>query len=152
MQIGSVGFRPYIYNTNTVSPSSMNKIAAIGKDALASKTDVSALTSDEAKKSETTNPLKRGESLDFAGIIQMQMQMSRMNADRLMKPQDEQAQADATQKITPVTEQTADAYAAQQNASAVTGFDWLYSLYILYINYRYVDFIKMSQRTCFYTK
>lgn len=122
MQIGSVGFRPYIYNTNTVSPSSMNKISAIGKDALASKTDVSALTSDEAKKSETTNPLKRGESLDFAGILQMQMQMSRMNADRLIKPQDEQAQADATQKITPASDQMASSY-EQQNMSNAVGFD-----------------------------
>lgn len=84
MQIGAIGaaaYNPYIYNTNTVSSASMNKISGIGSDLTSSKTDFGALTSQE-----NINPLRRGESLDFAGIIDMQMQMSRMNADRLMKP------------------------------------------------------------------
>lgn len=123
MQIGAVGFRPYIYNTNTVSPASMNRISAIGKDALASKTDVSALTSEDAKKSENTNPLKRGETLDFAGILQMQMQMGRMNADRVLKPQDEEAATDATQKITALNNQAAEGYMHQQSISNALGFE-----------------------------
>jgi len=81
MTIGAIGastFTPYIYNTNAVSRASMNKISGIDDDVTSSKTDFSALTQ------ETTNPLKRGESLDFAGILGMQMQMSKMNASRFM--------------------------------------------------------------------
>ena len=82
MQIGAIGgmsFMPYIYNTNAMSRASMNKVAAIDDDVTSSKTDFSALTQ------ETTNPLKRGESLEFASILGMQMQMGRMNASRLFK-------------------------------------------------------------------
>lgn len=84
MQIGAVAFRPYIYNANTVSSNSLNKVSAIGDDVLKSKTDVSELLSDDAIEAVNTNPLKPGQSLDFAGILDMQMQMSRMNADRIM--------------------------------------------------------------------
>ena len=91
MQVGAVGgmsyFTPYIYNTNFINRASMNKIAAVGDDVTAAKTDFSALTQ------ETINPLKRGESLDFAGILDMQMQMSRLNADRLMKNPEEVVEA-----------------------------------------------------------
>ena len=86
MQIGAVGanyFQPYVYNTNTLNRASMNKVQGIGDDLLTSKTDFSALT-DEQKQN--VNPLKRGETADFAGIMDMQMQMSKMNADRLLKP------------------------------------------------------------------
>ena len=86
MQIGAVSMRPYIYNTNGVSSKSMNKIAAIGDDVTSSKLDVSALVSDDAKRQQNMNPLKPGQSLDFAGILQMQMQMSRMNEARVMQP------------------------------------------------------------------
>lgn len=82
MRIGAVGgysYNPYIYNTNSVSSASMNKIQGIGDDLLKSKTDFSALT-----EQETTNPLRKGESLDFMGILDMQLQMSRMNEARLM--------------------------------------------------------------------
>ncbi len=91
MQIGAIGatpYTPYIYNTNTVSRASMNKIKGIGEDLLESKTDFSALSSQE-----TTNPIKRGQSLDFAGIMSMQMEMSRMNAARVMKEPAEDEQA-----------------------------------------------------------
>ena len=82
MQIGAIGgmsYTPYIYNTNTVSSASLNKVSGISDDLLESKTDFSALSG------ETTNPIKKGQSLDFAGIIDMQMQMSRLNASRVMK-------------------------------------------------------------------
>lgn len=91
MQVGAIGgmsyFTPYIYNTNNVNRASMNKISAIGDDVAAAKTDFSELTQ------ETTNPLKRGESLDFAGILGMQMQMSRMNAARFIKEPEEVVEA-----------------------------------------------------------
>lgn len=123
MQIGAVSLRPYIYNTNAVSAKSMNKISAIGDDALASKTDISALTSEDAKKAETTNPLKRGESLDFAGILSMQMQMSRLNESRILKPAEETVEADATQKITSVTQGVANMYQNSQNMASMMGFE-----------------------------
>lgn len=88
MQIGAVSFQaynPYVYNTNSVSANSMNKIAAIGDDLTSSKLDASALVSDESKKVQNQNPLKPGQSLDFAGILQMQMQMGRLNEARVMQ-------------------------------------------------------------------
>lgn len=95
MRIGSVSMTPYIYNTNGVSAKSMNKIAAISDDVTSSKLDVSALVSDEAKKQQNMNPLKPGQSLDFAGIIQMQMQMSRLNEARVMQPAKTEEPAEA---------------------------------------------------------
>ena len=83
MRVGAVGgysFSPYIYNTNSVSSASLGKVQGIGNDLLSSKTDFSALTQEE-----NINPLRKGESLDFAGIIGMQLQMSRMNEARVMK-------------------------------------------------------------------
>ena len=80
MQIGAIGasYSPYIYNTNTVNRASMNKIQPIGDDVLDSKTDFSSLVSGENE-----NPLKPGETLDYNGMVDMQMQMGRMNAERL---------------------------------------------------------------------
>lgn len=94
MRIGAVGsaggiggvsfhtYRPYIYNTNTVSGSSLSRVKAIGDDLLASRTDFSGLAEDEQNQ----NPLRKGETANFADVIAMQMQMGRMNADRIMKP------------------------------------------------------------------
>lgn len=83
MQIGAVGtgyYQPYVYNTNSLSRASLKPVQGIGDDLLTSKTDFSALT-DETKQN--VNPLKRGETVDFAGLVDMQMQMGRMNASRL---------------------------------------------------------------------
>lgn len=103
MRIGSVSMTPYVYNTNGVSSKSMNKIAAIGNDVTSSKLDVSALVSDDAKKQQNMNPLKPGQSLDFSGILQMQMQMSRMNQARVMQPAIEEEPKDAL-KAMPASE------------------------------------------------
>lgn len=94
MQIGAVSMNPYIYNTNAVSSKSLNRISAIGSDVTQSKMDVSALLSDDAKKQQNVNPLKPGQSLDFAGILQMQMQMSRLNEARVMQPAKEEEPED----------------------------------------------------------
>lgn len=92
MRIGAVGFQayqPYIYNTNTVSGNSLSKVKPIGDDLLASKTDFSNMTEDE----QTRNPLRRGETANFADVIAMQMQMGRMNADKIMKPAEKEVSA-----------------------------------------------------------
>lgn len=101
MRIGSVGmsFQPYIYNTNTVSSKSLEKIQGIGNDVLTSKTDFSNLT-DEAN--ETTNPIKRGQSLNFADIIGMQMQMSRLNESRIMSTSKVAEEANQAAGVAPV--------------------------------------------------
>ncbi len=88
MQVGAIGagsFQPYVYNTNSLDRTSMKKIQGIDDDLLTSKTDFSALT-DETKQN--VNPLKRGETADFASVVDMQMQMGRMNATRLFGNQD----------------------------------------------------------------
>lgn len=82
MGIAAIGFQPYIYNTNAISPASMNRVSAIDDDVTKASTDYSALT-DETKN---VNPLKRGESSNFVDILESQMAMSRQNAARLMVP------------------------------------------------------------------
>ncbi len=92
MRIEAVGFQiyqPYIYNTNAVSGNSLSRVKPIGDDLLASGTDFSGMTEEE----ETLNPLRRGETANFADVLAMQMQMGRMNADRIMKPAEEAASA-----------------------------------------------------------
>ena len=81
MQVGAVSMAmpmPYVYNTNRVDRASMNKIEPIEDDLLEAKTDFSGLTEEE-----NVNPLAIGQTKDFAGILDMQMQMSAMNASRL---------------------------------------------------------------------
>jgi hypothetical protein len=80
MRIGAVGASPYIYNTHSVSSASLNKIGAIGSDVTSGKTDFSGLTS----VGENENPLKRGETKNFADVLGMQMQMGMMSAVSLM--------------------------------------------------------------------
>ncbi len=80
MRIGAVGAGPYVYNTNAVSSASLSKIKGIGSDTTASRSDFSELTA----AVENENPLKLGETKNFADIMQMQMQMGRMNASRVM--------------------------------------------------------------------
>lgn len=86
MRIGAVGFQtyqPYIYNTNTVSGNSLSRVKPISDDLLSSGTDFSGMTDEEQQN---LNPLRRGETVNFADVIAMQMQMGRMNADKIMKP------------------------------------------------------------------
>lgn len=82
MQISAVGFTPYIYNTNTISALSMNRIAAIPGDVTEQKIDYTGLTSDE---SENINPLGIGQSANFMDILSSQMSMSRYHQARIMK-------------------------------------------------------------------
>ncbi|MCR5421254.1 MAG: hypothetical protein K6E98_09615 [Lachnospiraceae bacterium] len=80
MRIGAVGINPYIYNTNSVSSASLNKIKGIGSDVTSSKTDFSGLTG----AGENENPLRMGETKNFVDIVEMQMQMGRLSAARVM--------------------------------------------------------------------
>jgi len=85
MTIGAISFQPYVYNVNAISPASMNKLSRISDDVLDKKNDYSGLT-----QAENENPLRRGQTLDFRGMLEMQMQRGRSNAARIMKPQAEE--------------------------------------------------------------
>lgn len=82
MTIGAVSFQPYVYNVNAISPASMNKLSGISNDVLDKKTDFSGLVENE-------NPLRKGQTLNFQDMLEMQMQRGRSNAARIMKPKDE---------------------------------------------------------------
>ena len=97
MRIGALNaynFQPYIYNTNTVNSASMNKLSKISDDVLDKKIDYSELT-DESKN---INPLKKGQTLDFQSMLEMQMQRGQNNAARIMRPaQNMQAEEETAQ-------------------------------------------------------
>ena len=80
MRIGAVGASPYVYNTNAVSSVSLNKIRGIGSDTTSSRSDFSGLTESAVNE----NPLRMGETKNFVDIMEMQVQMGRMNAARVM--------------------------------------------------------------------
>lgn len=87
--INALSFRPYVYNTNTLSSASMNKLSRISDDVLDKKIDYSEL----ADESFNENPLKKGQTLDFQGILDMQMRRGQSNAARIMKPMDGAAES-----------------------------------------------------------
>lgn len=82
MRIGAIAYQPYVYNTNTVSAKSLNRIGAIPNDATAGRTDFEELVNDQ----ENINPLGKGESANFMDILSSQMAMSRTRSAMLLKP------------------------------------------------------------------
>ena len=66
--IGSMGISGYIYNPNRVTSKSLNKVSKISDDVLDGKLDVQ----NEASK-ENENPLKVGETQNFAAVLEEQM-------------------------------------------------------------------------------
>lgn len=92
MTIGAVSFQPYVYNVNAISPASMNKLSRISDNVLDKKTDYKGLVENE-------NPLKKGQTLNFQDMLEMQMQRGRRTAARVMKPADaSQEQATGAQE------------------------------------------------------
>ena len=76
--VGSI-YPSYVYNPNTVSANSMDKLSRISDDVLDKKIDYS----DMAEK-ENQNPLKKGQTIDFEGIVAKQMQQGQNRAAKLM--------------------------------------------------------------------
>lgn len=114
MEIGAVGFSPYIYNVNSISSGSLSKIAGIGEDLLAGKTDFSDMS-----EGMNENPLKRGETSNFIDVLDMQMQIGKMNASRVMKPVEETQGLEEMQADNAVSAETleiSDTEAAIQSA------------------------------------
>lgn len=114
MMIGALsayGAQPYVYNTNIVSSASMNKLSRISDDVLDKKIDYSEL----ADESKNINPLRKGQTLDFQGMLQMQMQRGQNNAARVMRP------AVETTAEEEETAQTSDAVVAQFGTASAQG-------------------------------
>lgn len=115
MQVGAISFQPYIYNTNALSARSLSRIESIGDDLLTSKTDYSSLTDESLNE----NPLRKGQTANFVDVLGRQMQMSRMNAARVMKPAEESAALQATASAEPAAAlQKADTAQQGQGAQA----------------------------------
>lgn len=66
--ISSIGISGYIYNPNQVTSKSLDKIQRISDDVLDGKLDVKNEFSQENE-----NPLKMGETKDFAAVLEQQM-------------------------------------------------------------------------------
>jgi len=108
--LGAYGFQPYVYNTNTVSAASMNKLSRISDDVLDKKIDYSELTDD----SKNINPLKKGQTLDFQGMLEMQVRRGQNHAARIMKPMEEvQIAAEATRQDSEAAAAKVDDVSAQ---------------------------------------
>jgi len=75
--ISGAAYPTYIYNTNRISPKSLNKISAVPEDALSGRIGYDS--------EQNENPLKVGETKDWAGILESQMASSAMNAARVMQ-------------------------------------------------------------------
>lgn len=82
MRIGGLDniYPTYVYNPNLISSKSMNKLSKISDDVLDKKVDYTGIKA----KEENRNPLKKGQTLNFNGILAKQMQQSRSRAARLM--------------------------------------------------------------------
>lgn len=92
--MSAVSFRPYVYNANTVNSASMNKLSRISDDVLDKKIDYSEL----ADESLNENPLKKGQTLDFQGMLDMQMRRGQNIAAKIMRPME--TGANAVQSVT----------------------------------------------------
>lgn len=119
MTIGAIGaysFQPYVYNVNTISAASMDKLSRISDDVLDQKIDYSELV--EVNRNE--NPLKKGQTLDFQGMLEKQMQKGRLNAAKIMKPAEETpVLEEAVQEAESVLPNDAPAKEAAENTSVI---------------------------------
>jgi len=87
MGIGAIGavsstiYNPYVYNSNRVTSASLNKISSIPDDVTSEKLDYSLLVSNNT---ENVNPLKPGETKNFADVLLSQMSESALRRDDLL--------------------------------------------------------------------
>ena len=82
MRIGGIGYvyPTYVYNPNTVSAYSLNKLSRISDDVLDKKTEYTRPEPEE----ENQNPLRKGQTRDFEGILAKQMQQGQSRAERMI--------------------------------------------------------------------
>lgn len=113
---GMAGIYPsYVYNPNTVSVRSMDRLSRISDDVLDKKTEYNG-----SDVEENQNPLKRGQTIDFQGIVAKQMQQGQNRAARMMPdglaPKEEKA-AEVVQMPVP-QEEAADVEAPDMEEAA----------------------------------
>lgn len=112
MRIGGIGnvYPTYVYNPNTVSSKSMDKLSRISDNVLDKKVDYS-----ETATQENQNPLKKGQTIDFEGVLAKQMQQAKNRAAKVMpdglKPVENQ------EKTEEVKAQELNAKAAAENVN-----------------------------------
>ena len=87
--MSAVQFRPYVYNANAVSAASMNRLSRISDDVLDKKIDYTELTDERLNE----NPLKKGQTLNFQDMLDMQMRRGQNIASRIIRPMEEEAGA-----------------------------------------------------------
>lgn len=121
MTIGAIGaysFQPYVYNTNNVSAASMNKLSKISDDVLDKKIDYSELSEEE---NQNINPLRKGQTLNFQSMLEMQMQRGQNNAARIMRPAQESQEEQETAQTsnTNVTQFVRTSAPEQETAASV---------------------------------
>lgn len=128
MGIGGVGsaygmgsiYPSYVYNPNTVSAKSMDKLSRISDDVLDKKTEYTG-----SDVEENQNPLKKGQTIDFEGIVAKQMQQGQNRAARIM-PNGLAPEEEKTAQVVqmPVRqEETADVEAADKDETAANAND-----------------------------
>ena len=88
----------------------MNKLSKISDDVLDKKIDYNELT-DESKN---INPLKKGQTLDFQSMLEMQMQRGQNNAARIMRPAQQAEEEETTQSSGATVTQFSQATAQTQ--------------------------------------
>lgn len=81
MRIGGIGnvYPTYVYNPNAVTSKSMNKLSRISDDVLDKKTDYTGTATQENQ-----NPLKKGQTIDFEGVLAKQMREGQNRAAKIM--------------------------------------------------------------------
>lgn len=96
MRIGGIGnvYPTYVYNPNTVSSKSMDKLSRISDNVLDKKVDYS-----ERAAEENQNPLKKGETIDFEGVLAKQMQQGQNRAAKIMPGGMKPAESGQTEQI-----------------------------------------------------
>lgn len=97
--IGSYSYHPYIYNTNRLNRNSLSNVKPIEDDLLSSKTDFTGLVEDKPQPpKQNENPLKPGETVNFAEMLEKQMSEGRRNAARIMRPAGAAASAETASR------------------------------------------------------
>lgn len=90
--VGSLAYDPYIYNTRQVSSASLNKIGRISDDATEGGVDFSAVQ--KAEEQVNINPLRKGETANFADVLMSQMNLSQIHQSQLLGDSQVQEMAD----------------------------------------------------------
>lgn len=117
MRIGGIGnvYPTYVYNPNTVSSMSMNKLSRISDDVLDKKVDYT----ESAAAEENQNPLRKGETLDFEGLVAKQMQQGQNRAVRVMTNRTpEEAPEEKAERKQTDNKQIKDAQTANKQAAS----------------------------------